>query len=229
MLEIKKSDSANIEKGKSTTLLMGFVMALAVLFVALEWTQRDKKIDLSDFVVAEVSLEEEMVPITLPEKKTVPPPPQSVTVAEIIEIVEDDAEIEETTIASTEDQVEYVEIKEIENVVVEEEPEEEAPFMVVEKMPEFPGGTAALMEYLRKNIKYPSVCRENNIQGRVLIQFIVNKDGSIVNPEVVKSVNPYLDKEALRVISAMPKWTPGEQRNKPVRVKFTVPVNFKLN
>ena len=158
-MEIKKSESADLEKTKSTALLVGFVAALAVLFVALEWTQRDKKIDLSGLIVAEVSLEEEMVPITLPEKKTVPPPPQSVTVAEIIEIVEDDAEIEEATIASTEDQTEYIEIKEIENVVVEEEPEEEAPFMVVEKMPEFPGGTAALMAYLQKNIKYPSVCR----------------------------------------------------------------------
>jgi len=228
-MEIKKSEKADLEKGKSTALLIGFVMVLGLLYVAMEWTQRDKEIDLSGMVVAEVSLEEEMVPITLPEKKTVPPPPQSVTVAEIIEIVEDDAEIEETTIASTEDQTEYIEIKEIENVVVEEEPEEEAPFMVVEKMPEFPGGTAALMDYLRKNIKYPAVCRENNIQGRVLVQFIVNKDGSIVDVDVVKSVNPYLDKEAVRVISGMPKWSPGEQRNKPVRVRYTVPVNFKLN
>ena len=228
-MEIKKSEKADLEKGKSTALLLGFVVALSVLFVALEWTQRDKKIDLSGIIAAEVTLEEEMVPITLPEKKTVPPPPQSVTVAEIIEIVEDDAEIEETTLASTDDQTEYIEIKEIANIAVEEEPEEEAPFMVVEKMPEFPGGNAALMQYLQKNIKYPAVCRENNIQGRVLIQFIVNRDGTIVEPEVVKSVNPYLDKEALRVISGMPKWTPGEQRGKPVRVKFTVPVNFKLN
>lgn len=228
-MEIKKSEKADIERGKSTALLAGFVVALAVMFVALEWTQRDQKIDLSGIVVAEVSLEEEMVPITLPEKKTVPPPPQSVTIADIIEIVDDDADIEETTIASTEDQTEYIEIKEFDNVVVEEEPQEEAPFMVVEKMPEFPGGMTALMQYLTKNIKYPSVCRENNIQGRVLIQFIVNKDGSIVEPEVVKSVNPYLDKEALRVISTMPKWSPGEQRGKPVRVKYTVPVNFKLN
>lgn len=228
-MEIKKSEKADLEKGKSTALLLGFVVALSVLFVALEWTQRDKKIDLSGIIAAEVTLEEEMVPITLPEKKTVPPPPQSVTVAEIIEIVEDDAEIEETTLASTDDQTEYIEIKEIANIAVEEEPEEEAPFMVVEKMPEFPGGQAALMQYLQKNIKYPAVCRENNIQGRVLIQFIVNRDGTIVEPEVVKSVNPYLDKEALRVISGMPKWTPGEQRGKPVRVKFTVPVNFKLN
>lgn len=228
-MEIKKSEQADLERGKSTALLIGFVMVLALLFVALEWTQRDKKIDLSGIIAAEISIDEEMVPITLPEKKTVPPPPQSVAVAEVIEIVEDDAEIEEATIASTDDQTEYIEIKEIVDVVVEEEPQEEAPFMVVEKMPEFPGGISALMAYLTKNIKYPAVCRENNIQGRVLIQFIVNKDGSIVDPEVVKSVNPYLDKEALRVISTMPKWTPGEQRGKPVRVKYTVPVNFKLN
>ncbi|MCQ2066561.1 MAG: TonB family protein [Bacteroidaceae bacterium] len=228
-MEIKKSEQADLERGKSTALLMGFVMVLALFYVALEWTQRDKKIDLSGIIAAEISIDEEMVPITLPEKKTVPPPPQSVTITEIIEIVDDDAEIEESTIASNEDQTEYIEIKEIADVVVQEEPQEEAPFMVVEKMPEFPGGMSALMSYLQKNIKYPAVCRENNIQGRVLIQFIVNKDGSIVEPEVVKSVNPYLDKEALRVIAAMPKWSPGEQRGKPVRVKYTVPVNFKLN
>ena len=228
-MEIKKSEQADLERGKSTALLMGFVMVLALFYVALEWTQRDKKIDLSGIIAAEISIDEEMVPITLPEKKTVPPPPQSVTITEIIEIVDDDAEIEESTIASNEDQTEYIEIKEIADVVVQEEPQEEAPFVVVEKMPEFPGGMSALMSYLQKNIKYPAVCRENNIQGRVLIQFIVNKDGSIVEPEVVKSVNPYLDKEALRVIAAMPKWSPGEQRGKPVRVKYTVPVNFKLN
>lgn len=228
-IEIKKSEKANLENGKTTSVLMGFVIVLGLFYVALEWTQRDKVIDISDMVVVDVTLEEEMVPITLPEKKTVPPPPQSKTVADIIEIVEDDAEIVEDIIASTEDQVEYMEISEIENVVVEEEPQEEAPFMVVEDMPEFPGGTAALMDYLKKNIKYPQICRENNIQGRVLIQFVVNKDGSIVEPTVVKPVNPYLDKEALRVISTMPNWKPGKQRGQAVRVRFTVPVNFRLN
>ena len=229
MMEIKKSEQADLERGKSTALLIGFVMVLALLFVALEWTQRDKKIDISGIVAAEVTLEEEIVPITLPEKPQVQPPQQSVQVSDVIEIVDDEADIEESTIASLDDQSEYIEIKDVEQIVFQEEPQEEAPFMVVEKMPEFPGGTAALMNYLQKNIKYPTVCRENNIQGRVLIQFIVNRDGSIVEPEVVKSVNPYLDKEALRVISGMPKWSPGEQRGKPVRVKFTVPVNFKLN
>lgn len=228
-MEIKKSEQADLERAKTTSLLIGFVMVLALHFVALEWTKRDKKIDSSGMIAVEINLEEEMVPITLPEKKTVPPPPAAVQASEVIQIVENDAEIEESTIMSDQDQVEFFEITEVDNVLVEEEVQEEAPFQVVEKMPEFPGGTAALNAYLKKNIKYPSVCRENNIQGRVLIQFIVNKDGSIVEPEVVKSVNPYLDKEAIRVVSAMPKWTPGEQRGKTVRVKFTLPVNFKLN
>lgn len=229
IMEIKKSERADLEKGKSTSLLIGFVMALAVMFVALEWTQREVEDNSELFMARDVSLNEEMVPITLPEKKTVPPPPAAVTKAEIIEIVEDDADIEEDIMASTEDQSEWVDLTEYDVVEVEPEPEEEAPFMVVEDMPEFPGGTAALLEYLRKNIKYPAICRENNIQGRVIVSFVVNKDGAIVDPEVVKSVNPSLDKEAVRVISNMPPWKPGKQRGKPVRVKYTVPVNFRLN
>ena len=228
-MEIKKSERADLEKGKSTSLLIGFVMALAVMFVALEWTQREVEDNSEIYSARDVSLNEEMVPITLPEKKTVPPPPAAVTKADIIEIVEDDADIEEDIMASTEDNVEWVDLDDYDVVEVEPEPEEEEIFMVVEDQPEFPGGTAALLEYLRKNIKYPAICRENNIQGRVLVTFIVNKDGAIVEPEVVKSVNPSLDKEALRVISGMPNWKPGSQRGKPVRVKYTVPVNFRLN
>ena len=228
-MEIKKSEQADLERGKSTSLLIGFVIALGVMFVALEWTQREVEDNSDLYTARDVSLNEEMIPITLPEKKTVPPPPAAVTKAEIIEIVEDDADIEEDIMASTEDNVEWVDLDDYDVVEVEPEPEEEEIFMVVEDQPEFPGGTAALLEYLRKNIKYPAICRENNIQGRVLVTFIVNKDGAIVEPEVVKSVNPSLDKEALRVISTMPNWKPGSQRGKPVRVKYTVPVNFRLN
>ena len=228
-MEIKKSEHADLEKGKSTSLLIGFVIALGVMFVALEWTQREVEDNSEIYTAKDVSLNEEMIPITLPEKKTVPPPPAAVTKADIIEIVEDDADIEEDIMASTEDNTEWVDLDDYDVVEVEPEPEEEEIFMVVEDQPEFPGGTAALLEYLRKNIKYPAICRENNIQGRVLVTFIVNKDGAIVDPEVVKSVNPSLDKEALRVISQMPNWKPGSQRGKPVRVKYTVPVNFRLN
>ena len=96
------------------------------------------------------------------------------------------------------------------------------------EVPEFPGGTDALLEFMRKNIKYPADAREKDIQGRVLVTFIVNKDGSLTEPEVVKSVDPLLDAEALRLISVMPKWKPGTQRGKPVRTKYTLPVNFRL-
>ena len=228
-MEIKKSERADLERGKSTSLLIGFVMALAVMFVALEWTQREVEDNSEIFAAKDLSLNEEMVPITLPEKKTVPPPPAAVTQSDILEIVDDDADVEEDIMMSTEDQVEWVDLDEIDYVEVEPEPEEEEIFMVVEDAPEFPGGVQALLDYLRKNIKYPQICRENNIQGRVLVSFVVNKDGAIVDPQVVKSVNPSLDKEALRVISGMPNWKPGSQRGKPVRVKYTVPVNFRLN
>ena len=119
-------------------------------------------------------------------------------------------------------------MKYVPQVVEEEEPVEEEIFDVVEEMPEFPGGMAALMQYLGKNIKYPTIAQETGIQGRVIVQFVVNRDGSIVDAKVVRSVDPYLDKEAIRVISSMPKWKPGKQRNKAVRVKYTLPVMFRL-
>ncbi|MBR4593489.1 MAG: TonB family protein [Bacteroidaceae bacterium] len=102
-------------------------------------------------------------------------------------------------------------------------------FMVVEDMPEFPGGASALLEFLRSNVKYPRYCQEMGIQGRVLVEFVVDRDGTVLSPEVVKGVHPQLDQEALRIMSIMPKWKPGQQRGKPVRVKYTVPVNFRLN
>ena len=112
--------------------------------------------------------------------------------------------------------------------VQEEEVEDQTVFQVVEKMPEFPGGMAACLKFLSNNIKYPTISQVEGVQGKVIVQFVVNKDGSIVDPVVVRSVDPYLDKEALRVISMMPKWSPGMQRGKPVRVKYTVPVTFRL-
>lgn len=228
-MEIKKSQTANLEDKKTTWILIGFIIVLAAHFVAFEWTQYEKTFDGEILDAGEVSLEEEMIPITMPEKKTVPPPPQAVTQAEVLNIVEDNADIEETTIVSAEDQAEFVEIRDDVPIVVEEPEEEQQIFQVVENMPEFPGGNAALMAYLKKNIKYPTICQEQGIQGRVIVQFVVNADGSIVDPQLIKPINPYLDKEALRVVSGMPKWKPGEQRGKAVRVKFTLPVTFRLS
>lgn len=229
-MEIKKSESANLESKKLTWVLLGFILVLAAHYVAFEWTQYEEEGDTGLIVDAgDIVLEEEVIPITMPEKKTVPPPPQAVTQAEVLNIVEDDAEIEETTIVSAEDQAEFVEITDDVPIVVEEPEKEEEIFQVVEKQPEFPGGMAELMKYLQKNIKYPTVCQEQGIQGRVIVQFVVNSDGSICDENVVKPVNPYLDKEALRVVRTMPKWSPGEQRGKKVRVRFTLPVTFRLS
>ena len=197
------------------------------MFVAFEWTQRDVKIDTSQ-AVADVVFEEEIIPITETPEQATPPPPEAPKVAELLEIVDDQADIEESTTIHNEDNTPKVEVKYVPVQVVEEEPEEQTIFEVVENMPDFPGGQAALMQYLAKNIKYPTIAQENGTQGRVIVQFVVNKDGSIVDAKVVRSVDPYLDKEALRVINTMPKWKPGMQRGKPVRVKFTVPVMFRL-
>lgn len=141
--------------------------------------------------------------------------------------------VKPAVVTSDNSQVEYIEIHEFDDMVEKElvnddDYYEEAPFLVLDKMPEFPGGENALKQYLQNNVKYPAACRETNIQGRVLVEFIVDKDGSILEPKVVNRTNPLLDIEALRVISNMPKWKPGEIRAKPVRVRYRVPINFKL-
>ena len=225
-MEIKKSPKADLESKKSTWMLVGYVIVLAFMFVAFEWTERDKVIDTSQALV-DVVFEEEIIPLTQQPENIPPPPPEAPSVAEVLQIVEDDANVEQTTIASTEDLGEKVEVKYV-PIVVEEEPEEQTIFEVVEEMPQFPGGNAALMQFLSKNIKYPTIAQENGTQGRVTVQFVVNRDGSVVDPVVVRGVDPYLDKEALRVISQMPKWKAGMQRGKAVRVKYTVPVMFRL-
>lgn len=121
-------------------------------------------------------------------------------------------------------------LKAKEEIAAPEPPKEEDTkvFDVVEQMPSFPGGQAALMQWLSSNMSYPVIAAENGVQGRVIVQFVVEKDGSVSGVTVVKSVDPSLDKEAKRVVSAMPKWIPGKQNGAAVRVKYTVPVTFKL-
>ena len=214
-MEIKKTPKADLENKKSTWLLVGYVIVLAFMFIAFEWTKRDIKIDTSQ-AITELVFEEEIIPITeQPEQAAPPPPPAAPPIAETLTIVEDDADVEETTIATSEETNQAVEIKYVPVAVEEEEPEEQTIFEVVEQMPEFPnGGMAGLMQYLSKNIKYPTIAQENGTQGRVTVQFVVNRDGSIVDAKVLRGVDPYLDKEAIRVISSMPKWKPGMQRGK---------------
>ena len=146
-------------------------------------------------------------------------------------VVEDDVQLDDVDILSSEDDASTAQVQTYTPpAVVEEEEEESAQqiFTVVEEMPEFPGGQGALLQYLSKSIKYPVIAQENGIQGRVSCSFVVEKDGSVTDVQVLRGVDPSLDKEAIRVITAMPKWKPGKQRGKPVRVKYTVPVTFRL-
>ena len=123
------------------------------------------------------------------------------------------------------------EVLKAKEVIAQPEPpkqEENKVFDVVEQMPSFPGGNSALMEYLHNNVKYPVVAQENGVQGRVVVSFVVEKDGSITDVRVVRSVDPSLDREASRVVSSMPRWIPGKQNGSAVRVKYNVPVSFRL-
>ena len=232
LLEVKKSEKANLERNRTTWLLLGFVFALATLFAGLELTafqddeeQPAPKSKAKDDIIVVI---EEIPPLVI-EKKVIPPPPQAKKIIDVIKVVEDEVDIEEQELVSVQDMSEFADVEETDVVFVEEEVEEEQIFDVVEEQPEFPGGMKALMKYFSDNIKYPRVSRDNNSQGKTFVKFTVNTDGSIQDTEVIRSSGDiYLDKEAIRVIEAMPKWKPGRQLGKAVRVKFVLPVNFRL-
>ena len=230
-MEVKKTKKASLEGGKFLGLLMGFVVGLAALFVAFEWGTKDisavKVEGIADIIA------EEEIEITRVEEIQAPPPPPppAQVVAEVLTVVDDDTDLTETEILSSEDTQREAQVQTyVAPVAVVEDEEESAQqiFTVVEEMPKFPGGETKLLEFINKGIKYPVIAQENGIQGRVICSFVVNRDGTVVDAEVVRGVDPSLDKEALRVINTMPKWTPGKQRGKPVRVKYTVPITFRL-
>ena len=225
-MQLKKSQKASLEDKKLTYALMGLVFVLSICYVALEWTEKE----VTKYEVADMDflIEEEIEIQQTSQETPPPPPPPPVQEVEVLNVVEDDVQTEEIVINTEDNKEEEVIIAAPVEAPVEEE-EEEVVFVVVETMPEFPGGQGELMKYLASNVKYPVIAQENGIQGRVICQFVVNKDGSIVDVVVARtSGEPSLDKEAVRVIKSMPKWKPGKQRGKAVRVKYTVPVNFRL-
>ena len=227
-MEIKKSPKADLENKKMMAVLIGLVMALGIMYIAFEWSQNEITV-YEEALQGPVEIDEEMVEVTFREETPPPPPPpQPETVlSDIIDIQDNDAEVETTDFNSEDDADARVEIQ-APIAPPEEEEEEQVIHIRVEKMPEFPGGQEALNRYLVRNIKYPLLAQENGIQGRVVCQFMVNSDGSIVDISVVRGVEESLDKEAIRVIQSMPKWTPGRQGGKSVRVKYTLPIRFKL-
>jgi len=226
-MELKKTDRANLEKKKGIFLQLGLVSILAMTLIAFEWTSQP---EMSNTLgeLSDVVLEEEQIPVTRQEEVKPPPPPPPPQVTEVLNIVDDDIEIEDEFVI---EDVEADQDDEVEIVAYEEEEEEEEAevFFIVEDMPSFQGkGQDGFRTYIAKNLKYPEIAAENGIQGRVFVQFVVTEKGEVTGAKVVRGVDPALDKEAVRVVMSSPKWAPGKQRGKSVRVAFTFPIVFVL-
>ena len=227
-MELKKNPKADLEKRRGLYLEIGLVVILAASLVAFNI----KSYDAEETTIIQrdaVREEEEIIIQTQEQELPPPPPPEAPEVTTEFEVVQDDKEIENELVVNAQVDEDTKNI-EITPVKIEEEEEEEDVqiFTVVENDPEFPGGMEALYKYLAQNIKYPQLARDNNITGKVYVTFVVERDGSIANPRVLRDIGGGCGAEAIRVVKSMPKWTPGKQRGKAVRVQFNLPVNFQL-
>ena len=224
-MQPKKNEKADLSKNSGLYFIIGLSSILFISWQAIEWKTYDRSVsDLGKLMLDD--LEEEIIPITEQEIKPPPPPPPPPPAPEI-EIVEDDVEIEdEVEIMDVEADQETI-IEEVE--VVEEESNEPDFFTIVEDMPAFPGGDAALLKYIAENVEYPPIAKENGITGVVYVSYIVGKDGKVKDVKVVRGADPFLDKEAARVVKGLKGYKRGKQRGKPVPVQFTIPIRFVLN
>lgn len=225
-MENKKSPKADMEKKKDLFILLGLVLALSFVYICFEWTDSIKKVVPYFDVTKET--EQDQVPPTI--QQNTPPPPQQTpppveVVKDVIEIVKDNEDVGDVKVNIPDDETNFTIPQVVDNP--DDEPEDKI-FVAVEEMPSFPGGEKEMMKFLAKNIKYPEIAAINNIRGRVTVSFVVNKDGKIVDVNVIKGVHSSLDQEAVRVVQSMPAWKPGKQSGKPVRTKYTLPVMFKL-
>ena len=228
-MEIKKSEKASMENKKLLFLEIGLVVSLLITYLAFEWTSKETKVSTLDDTT-EVVLEEEIIPIT---QETPPPPPAAPKIpilSDQIDIVDDEIELEDDMFMNLEDDsslgVEIMDYVEVEEEVVEEEA---IPFQLVEEKPSFQGGDAnQFSKWVNQRLVYPEIAKENGVQGRVTLQFTVEKDGTVTKVKVLRGVDPSLDKEAVRVVSQSPKWKPGKQRDRAVPVTYTFPVIFQL-
>ena len=226
-MELKKTPKADLENKRNLFVQLGLVISLGIVLMAFNLNDTVKSADSLGELSTE-AIDDEIIPITRQEEIKPPPPPPPPKVVEVLTIIDDDVELEEefefeSTEADDETIIDAV------PVIEEDEGDDDAEvFIIVEDMPEFPGGELALRRWIGSNIKYPVIAAENGIQGKVYVTFVVDKDGSISNARIARGVDPSLDQEALRVVNQLPKWKPGKQRGKPVRVSYTVPINFQL-
>ena len=229
-MEIKKSEKASLENKKLLFTEIGLVVALGILFFAFEYSSKEKQVALLEDTT-EAIVEDEMIAI---QNEPPPPPPAAPDVpvlSDQIDIIDDDIKVDDNLFMNLEDDASGVEIMDYkEEEVVEEEVEEEAiPFQLVEEKPSFNGGDAnEFSKWVNSRLVYPEIAKENGVQGRVTLQFTVESDGRVTNVRVLRGVDESLDKEAVRVVSSSPKWKPGKQRDRAVKVTYTFPVIFQL-
>ena len=228
-MEKKKSERADLQNKKVLFMEIGCIVALALVYFGFEYTSEEIRTAVLDDnnVITEI---EDLIPITF---ETPPPPPAAPKIpmlSDQIDIVDDEIEIDDNMFLKLEDDPgSGVEIKDYIEVIDEEVEEEEIPFMLVEEKPTFQKGDAnQFSKWVNQRLVYPEIAKENGVQGRVTLQFTIDKDGSLTKVKVVRGVDPSLDKEAVRVVSMSPKWEPGRQRDRAVPVTYTFPVIFKL-
>ena len=230
-MEVKKSPKASLENKRFLFTEIGFVIALLAVLFAFDYSSKEKKVATLETETAAVEVED-MIPIT---QETPPPPeaaPKIPILSDQIDVVDDNIKIADNMFQNLEDDANSgVEIMDyIESAPEEETIEEEAiPFQLVEEKPSFNGGDAnEFSKWVNSRLVYPEIAKENGVQGRVTLQFTVNADGSVSNVKVLRGVDSSLDKEAVRVVSSSPKWKPGKQRDRAVKVTYTFPVIFQL-
>ena len=229
-MEVKKTPKADLENKKLLFREIGLIIVLGVVLLAFEWTTAEKA-ETVNLAVQEQVVEEEFIPVTQQEQLPPPEAPKIPVLSDIIDIVDDDIVVTDNLFIDMEDDASIgVEVMDYVAVVEEEEVEEEAiPFALVEEKPKFQGGDANdFSKWVNSKLVYPELAKENGVQGRVTLQFTVYTDGSVRDVKVLRGVDPSLDKEAVRIVSSSPKWTPGKQRERPVKVTYTFPVLFQL-
>lgn len=224
---------------KATGILIGYILTLALMFVAFEYTQRDVAVQEEERIY-DMVMEEDMIPITQQQEVMAPPPAAAPKVIDpIINIVDNNTDLPEKEVETTEEINQAIVSTPGTGAVstavatgpvgpVVEEVDDDRIFDVVEENAQFPGGDEACMKWLHDHIKYPSICQEQGVQGRVIVAFVVNKDGTIVDVKVLRSPDQHLSDEAVRVVKQMPKWKPARQGNRSVRSRFNLPVMFRL-
>ena len=225
-MEIKKNPKVDVQNKRVLLLEIGLAVALLVVSGAFLYTPREYEIEQIEQVVTVV--EEEITEITRQDQKPPEPPKRTeiTVITDILNILTNDEKIETSV-----DFAEFAEdVEIIQQVAVEEEViEEDQPFVKVEQMPSFQGGDLlTFRNWVMQKVKYPQIAQENNITGRVLLMFVIERDGSLTNIQVLQTPDSSLSDEAIRVLKSSPKWTPGKQRNQAVRVKYTLPIDFRI-